>query len=228
MSSDFVRQLGRQPDEPATLDAAVHLVTELVPGVDHAGVTMVVRTGLSTHAATSDVVRRGDALQYDLGEGPCLDALRVEHTVVSNDLTTERRWPRWAPAAVQELGVRAMLSVLLYTDEATHSLGALNLYSSTTDVYDRETLLSVEELAAQVAVVVQTDRELHHHKLALANRTVIGQAQGIVMERLDVDADIAFSYLRRVSQSSNRKLSAVAHEIVTTRRLPALDGSDGG
>jgi hypothetical protein len=43
------------------------------------------------------------------------------------------------------------------------------------------------------------------------------------MERLSLDADQAFAYLRRISQESNRKLVAICAEIVQTRRLPQLD-----
>jgi AmiR/NasT family two-component response regulator len=54
----------------------------------------------------------------------------------------------------------------------------------------------------------------------MTSRTIIGQAEGILMERLGIDADQAFAYLRRVSQSENRKLIMVCSEIVETRRLP--------
>ena len=40
------------------------------------------------------------------------------------------------------------------------------------------------------------------------------------MERLGIDPDQAFAYLRRVSQSENRKLLMICREIVETRRLP--------
>ena len=43
---------------------------------------------------------------------------------------------------------------------------------------------------------------------------------GILMERLDLDADAAFAYLRRVSSHQNRKLYVIAGEIATSRDLP--------
>ena len=39
------------------------------------------------------------------------------------------------------------------------------------------------------------------------------------MEKLGSDADQAFAYLRRISQSENRKLIMICQEIVNTRRL---------
>jgi hypothetical protein len=52
---------------------------------------------------------------------------------------------------------------------------------------------------------------------------VIGQAQGLLMAWLDMDADNAFAYLRRVSSHENRKLRDVAAEIVRTRQRPGAE-----
>ena len=66
---------------------------------------------------------------------------------------------------------------------------------------------------------------------AVEARTLIGQAQGLLMERFAIDADQAFAVLRRYSQNNNVKLRIVADVLVTTRRLPtrspvgAADGS---
>ena len=49
---------------------------------------------------------------------------------------------------------------------------------------------------------------------------VIGQAEGILMERLGVDPDQAFGYLRRLSQTKHRKLIDICDDIVKTRQLP--------
>jgi len=57
-------------------------------------------------------------------------------------------------------------------------------------------------------------------RIGMASRLVIGQAQGILMERLDLDAEQAFAYLARASQANNVKLRDVAEELVRTRELP--------
>jgi AmiR/NasT family two-component response regulator len=59
---------------------------------------------------------------------------------------------------------------------------------------------------------------------ALETRTIIGQAQGILMERFSLSADEAFAYLRRRSNTDNVKLRDLAVEIVRTRCLPEVDG----
>ena len=45
------------------------------------------------------------------------------------------------------------------------------------------------------------------------------ERQGILMEKLGIDADQAFAYLRRISQNENRKLIMICQEIVNTRQL---------
>ena len=83
--------------------------------------------------------------------------------------------------------------------------------------------------AAHIALVHQlagAKREIEQLQDALESRTVIGQAEGILMLSLGIDAAAAFDHLRRVTSHSNRKLFDVAEEIVRTRQLPRLrDGS---
>lgn len=49
---------------------------------------------------------------------------------------------------------------------------------------------------------------------------MIGQAEGILMERFGLNAAQAFDYLRRVSSHSNRKVVDIAARIVETGELP--------
>lgn len=49
---------------------------------------------------------------------------------------------------------------------------------------------------------------------ALLTRSVIGRAQGIVMERYGVSADESMAYLRRQSQASQRTLADIAAALV--------------
>jgi AmiR/NasT family two-component response regulator len=48
------------------------------------------------------------------------------------------------------------------------------------------------------------------------NRDLIGQAKGILMERFKVTSDQAFAVLAKVSQDTNRKVSAVAEDLART------------
>lgn len=54
---------------------------------------------------------------------------------------------------------------------------------------------------------------------ALLTRDIIGQANGILMERLKITPDDAFDVLRRSSQSLNLKLREVARALTETGEL---------
>ncbi len=120
----FARALSTSGMEPQQLELAVAAVVEMVEGCDHAGVTMVTLAGLETMAATSELVTNGDKLQYELGEGPCVDTVRTHTTVISSDITSDPRWPRWGPVVAARYGLGSILSILLYT--GSDSYGALS------------------------------------------------------------------------------------------------------
>jgi AmiR/NasT family two-component response regulator len=55
---------------------------------------------------------------------------------------------------------------------------------------------------------------------ALLSRDVIGQAKGILMERLHITSDQAFDQLRIASQRINRKVRDIAVELAETGEWP--------
>ncbi|WP_331546043.1 GAF and ANTAR domain-containing protein [Propionicimonas sp.] len=219
-AATFARDLSTSADESQQLELAVAVVIELVDGCDEAGVTMVTRDGLETMAATSDLVTHGDQLQFELGEGPCVDTVKTHTTVISSEIATDPRWPRWGPTIAQRYGVGSILSLLLYTGE--DSYGALNLYSAAPNAYTTEDILVAHSLAAHLAVAVAAARLSENRSLAMVSRLLIGQAEGILMERYKVTAEQAFDLLRHMSSDSNRKLVLVAQELVATGTTTGL------
>ena len=63
------------------------------------------------------------------------------------------------------------------------------------------------------------------HK-ALLSRDVIGQAKGILMERLKLTPEEAFDVLRHASQRLNEKLHTVALELAETGELDTTGAPD--
>jgi GAF domain-containing protein len=218
------RDLQGEGDTQHTLDRALSIATQLVPGCDFAGVSIVhADQTIDTPAQTDALVTDLDRLQYAVGQGPCLDAIRVAETVSSPDLAREQRWPRWAPR-VAELGISSMLCVRLYTSLDT--LGALNLLSRSRDAFDQDDVTTASHLAAHLAVALadsQHAAELHSGAL---NRTVIGQAEGILMERFSLGPGDAFAVLSRVAQEQGAQLHLVAAELVRTRLTPGGECTD--
>jgi len=217
----------RTPEE--MLDLVVHAAQASLVGIDHVGVSVAHKDGtIHTHAATDDLVRQVDSLQYELGEGPCVFAITSGAPVVAIERGhNEDTWPRYA-AASRDLGVRSQLGLLLYTDEKT--IGALNMYSTTTDTLDPELVHIAELFAAHAALAMGKARTVEQLHQGMVARKVIGQAIGILMERYDLTEERAFTFLSRASQSSNIRLRDIAQEMVHTAEAHGeqvlSDGSD--
>ncbi|MDQ4090897.1 MAG: hypothetical protein M3163_11445 [Actinomycetota bacterium] len=65
---------------------------------------------METPAASDDVPHAVDAIQYETGEGPSIDAIREHEVFESGDLAHEKRWPKFAGRAHRETGVTSVLS----------------------------------------------------------------------------------------------------------------------
>ena len=120
--------------------------------------------------------------------------------------------------AVADAGMCSALCFRLFTQGAT--VGSLNLYSRRLGGFDEADREVGGVLAAHVAVAMAAAQQVDTLGIAMDARTVIGQAQGILMERFDLDAEQAFGVLRRFSQDNNLKLHVVAQRLIDTRTLP--------
>ncbi|WP_435737308.1 GAF and ANTAR domain-containing protein [Cellulosimicrobium sp. PMB13] len=222
--ADAARALADEPTLQQTLDRVVELAVSMVDGCESAGISLISRGRIDSPAVSDPLVARGDELQYELGEGPCLDAIREAPLVESGDIEADVRWPRWSPKVADELGVRSMLCVQLYTSETAH--GALNMYATTRDAFGLDDHHLAATFAAVAAAAISAARTEEQLQSAVQTRTLIGQAQGILMERFSLSSSRAFAVLSRVSQDSNVKLVDVARQIVETRRVPGIDRPD--
>lgn len=193
------------------------IATEVVPGCDLASITMV-RQGEPTTPVFTDKAALGlDETQYAIGDGPCLAAIRHRGVEIF-DATSDSKWPGFNAAAASH-GVISCLSVPLAGDQAV--LGALNLYSRTATTYDERAreiaCLFGDQLgvaAANATTYVESYELAQQLQQAMESRAVIEQAKGILMAAEGCDPDAAFQMLVRASQNQNRKLRAIAQEIV--------------
>jgi GAF domain-containing protein len=221
--SRLARDLQSEGSSQTTLRHVVTAAVSMVGPCESAGISVATRNGrITTCAASDSVPDRGDLLQMELGEGPCTDAAWHELVVQATDLSVEPRWPRWAPRATQELGVRSMLCLRLFTHE--DRLGALNLYSSRAHAF---TPADVEEgvaLAAHAAVAVVAAEEIEGLQTALSSRTTIAQATGMVMATYQLDSSTAFGVLVRISSEENRKLASIAADLVMQHDVDPAHG----
>jgi len=205
-------------DDLAAMHTKIALIaTETVPGCDIASVTMLRAGKPGTPAFTAKTAKLLDEKQYELGDGPCLAAIRhrgLEHVSTASD----DRWPEFSSAAVEQ-GVLATMSIPLGNHEAV--VGALNLYSESVPAFNeasRDAACAFGDqlgMAVASATVYAESFELAHQlQQAMESRAVIEQAKGILMAAQRCSPDAAFDILVRASQNQNRKLRAIAAEIV--------------
>ena len=184
----------------------------------YAGV-LVVRDGTPhTVATTHPLVADLDASQAECGEGPDLDDVVDRQAVLVPDIRRETRWPARAER-VAATGVRSMIGTRLRT--STEVIGSLNLYDVEVGRFSSEDVDVAHLLARHAAVALDHAREAENLWRAIDARNLIGQAQGILMERFAIDADQAFAVLRRYSQDHNVRLQVVAQRLVESGRLPS-------
>ncbi|MFL6133788.1 MAG: GAF and ANTAR domain-containing protein [Nocardioidaceae bacterium] len=207
------RGINRRANLEETLSSIVEVAQNSLSGFDQVGISLVDRKGnVQTKAATGELVWTLDKLQYELGEGPCVETLHDKVIVEAPDLRHDQRWPRYVPRAVAE-GLKAQLAVKLYLDEQG-TLGGLNIYSTTREDIDPQAVHMAELFAAHAAIALGYARERQNLNEALHSRKVIGQAIGIVMERYDLTEERAFAFLVRASSHSNVKLRDIAQAMV--------------
>lgn len=213
--ADAIAMAARELHEPETTEAMlnrlVHVAKTTVPGADFAGVSLARRSSIETVASTGPVVDRLDRVQYELQEGPCLDAIRLGGAVAAADLRIDGRWPRFAPYAVKN-GVLSQLGIEIFHDGST--VGGLNLYAETPNAFDETTQHAATIFAVPAGLALKKTMTVTGLTTALQSRQLIGQAVGITMQRYRVDERTAFGYLVRISQHSNIKLRDVARRIV--------------
>ncbi|ADB29846.1 ANTAR domain protein with unknown sensor [Kribbella flavida DSM 17836] len=228
--ADAMAEVTAALQSPSDLDETLAVITrsaaETVPGVLEASISLTHKDGrIETLAPTGQLAVHADELQYELHEGPCLDAALGEPMVLVGDLATDARWPVFGPKAAATLGLGAHLAFQFKAEP--HARGALNLYCGEPYSLDDDSVHLASLFAGQVAVAMGWAKEGDTMSEALATRNVIGQAVGIVMERYTVDADRAFGYLVRLSQTSNTKLREVAASLVEAANERSQAGRNG-
>lgn len=210
---------GADTDIAAAITA---LAVRRVPGAEQASITDRRRGQFRTLAATGAMATAGDNIQYELGSGPCIDAVVDNAVFRTGDVAIDARWPRFGARAHTETGAVSMLAFRLFFEEEPERIAALNLYSTRPDAFDETaeiigTVLAAHSASALLAAAAR-DRAVHLQR-ALASNRRIGVAVGVLMSSHKItDAD-AFALLRIASQNSNRKLVDVAEDVIETGQL---------
>jgi hypothetical protein len=203
------------------LDRAAQHTAELV--VRH-GVADVV--GLSVHSRHAPARRLGssDAGLADLDRLASAflttprDVLLADGEVLVLEATGEEaRWRDWA-AATATAGLQSALFVGMPTVRT--DVAVLELYGRRPGAFPAAARWAASHLAHQIGLLLRHVDRATNLAVALNSRGVVGQAQGILMQRYALDGDQAMAVLRRHSQETQLKVHAVAELVVNGRDLP--------
>ena len=200
------------------LQAAADLTTEVIE-VDGSYSLSISLYGKPVTVGSSDrSAWEADQVEFDTEDGPCVEALRTGAVSGPVDLATEQRWPAWTAVATL-LGFSSAAGIPGEVSPGERI--ALNLYSPMPQAFDEEVLHRATLFAQEVARTLPAAVRLHEAderatqlEQALASRSTIDQAIGVLMSQNRCTPDVAFGILRRASQNRNIKLRDVAATII--------------
>ncbi|MFG3549258.1 GAF and ANTAR domain-containing protein [Streptomyces sp. NPDC047725] len=204
------RQLHETGTTDDTLRTAVELAVHLMPGAEHAGISEIDRgSRRRTLAWTDEVVRSAEARHG--GREPHPDWERLWSTPV---VRIEDSEAEGGGNALSGLGLRSALFLRLRADR--RRMTVLTAYARKPGAFDDDATRIGRLFTAHVGLALDSATVREQLTEAMRTRDLIGQATGILMERMSIDAAGAFDSLVKASQRENVKLRDLARRIVDT------------
>jgi hypothetical protein len=207
-------------DAPLWLEQAARLAASSIP--DTAGCSLTVRDGGSwtTLAHSGGVAQQLDAEQFQLGWGPCLQAASDGQTVSLTSMSDQERFGEFGSIA-RDLGIESSLSVPVRPGDGRPA--ALNVYGTRNEAFagaDAQAVMTT--LTTCVSTLLggpDTDaawrRMAARLQPALADRTAIGQAQGVLAVTTNISLDDAYAVLVERSRTDQEPLVAAARKVLS-------------
>lgn len=214
---------------PPDTDRVVRFAARAVPHTQHSALTLVRGSRRPvTVAATGQLARKVDRIQYQTGQGPCLEAVAGHDVTWAADLRTDTQWPEFARRCVAETSIRSMFSLRLFLSRGDRA--ALNFYAQRPAAFDDLDVAVGAMFAPFAALAAQNGiqaRQIENLETALETSRQIGVAIGILMARQLVTYEEAFAQLVDASQYLNRKVRDIAVEVRDTGQLPERRDGQG-
>ncbi|MFI1164788.1 GAF and ANTAR domain-containing protein [Streptomyces sp. NPDC020801] len=192
----------------STMGAAVRLAVRLLPGAEHAGISVLERgSHRRTVAWTDEVVRTAEGPGVSRDKPPYWEHLWQAPVVRMADSEAED-----GGETLAGLGLRSALALRLRADK--RRLTVLTAYARKPRAFDEAATRIGRLFTAHVSLALESATVREQLTEAMRTRDLIGQATGILMERMNIDAAEAFDSLVRASQRENVKLRDLARRIV--------------
>ena len=220
-------------DVVSTLDRFVRRVVAVVPDCDEAAIAVLADGQpeiVARHHASADALveptRAALSAQLVRGDGPLLEVLEYREPHRIGDTAADHRWPAFS-ASMINAGYRSCL--LLPLPAKGDSAAAFTLFSTNPGAfgdtsYDIVLLFALHAGVAFDNVQLFRDSQalIEQLEAALRTRTVIAQAEGMLMHRYGIGSKIAFDVLRRGSQNANLKVRDLAADLVQAQEAGVL------
>lgn len=193
-----------------------------------------VRIGQSTVCASDDTAERLDELQFDLGEGPCWQALSTRLPVLTPDLrlNVPQAWPVFATAVREDPQSRTVEAIFAFPlAVGSLDIGAVDLYSLEPQTLTDLQISRLSELSLiaawqvlRIVIADSPDVDADDSDRSPSSRREVHQATGMVLAQLAISAEDASVLLRAHAFATGRSVRDVASDIVARR----IDFSEDG
>jgi GAF domain-containing protein len=213
-------ELIAEPEECGAVGrSVVSKAVDVVPGCDAAVVTRRQRSKLALEAATDDEAAACVETELELGSGPTLTAVWHSQVIVVEAIASDIRWPSWARVA-QERGLASAMSIRLAV--GNERLGALTVLGTRPHTWSPRELSLAMVFATHASTAMHIARLADTARFTVEARHRIGMAQGILMQRYELDKDAAFRLLQRYSNATNTKVRDLAGQVCLRGDLPPM------
>ena len=208
---------------PARLESVVAIARRTVPNCDAAAITLMVEGEPTTGAVSDRLAVEIDLVQYQTGQGPCLEAIARGHVIRIDILERDQRFSRFAPGALAK-DINSVLSMPLSAGDGV--VGALNLYSRLPNAFDADAEQAAQPLADYAGEIIATSA-LYAYALdmvdglveSLENQAIIAQAIGILTATEQQSSEEALERLRTLALTSGHSMRTVAGWVIEERPM---------
>ena len=186
---------------------------------DGVGMQLLDADGLSTRVFTDIRSSHFDALQEQLDEGPCVACLRTGELYDLEPVTSDERWPSFAPSA-RRAGLIACLALPLIARGAV--FGALNLYAWPVVGFSGWDRQRCRSFAAQASISLASAQAYARAQALIADLRVrlsvgddiVHRAHGALMAIENTDLDHATARLLELTEEQGTTLERAAQSVI--------------
>jgi GAF domain-containing protein len=206
---------------PARLESVVAIARRTVPNCNAAAISLIVEGEPTTSAVTDRLAVEIDLVQYQTGQGPCLEAMAGGKVIRVEILERDQRFSRFAPGALDK-DINSVLSMPLSAGDQV--VGALNLYSRLPNAFNANAEQAAQPLADYAGDIIATSA-LYAYALdmvdglveSLENQAIIAQAIGILTTIEQQTSEEALERLRTLALASGHSMRTVAAWVIEER-----------